>query len=291
LFAQLPRRTEVLQGLLGADVVGFQTRTGAQNFCRLCRRFANAKGRGTDLQFEHRRIRAREFPISIDFNRFESLARSPSVIELAEQFRTRLHGVERIILGVDRMDYTKGIELRLRAFQELLRSKRVDPARCVFVQVGVPSRERVGTYRDIRAEIEEVIGQINGEFGELGLTPVHYLYRSLPIEELISLYCAADVMMVTPLRDGMNLVAKEYVATRVNNDGVLLLSEFTGSARSLRSAVLVNPHDDVGLQAALEKCLHLSTGEKRQRMKALRRVVSRHDVYQWAQEFIEALRA
>ncbi len=291
LFAQLPRRAEILRGMLGADVVGFQTRTGAQNFCRLSRRFTSTGGRGLELRFDSRRIQAREFPISIDFKRFESLAQSPSVIELARNLRERLNGVERIILGVDRMDYTKGIELRLRAFQELLRSNRVDPAKCVFVQVGVPSRERVGTYRDIRASIEEVIGQINGEFGELGVTPVHYLYRSLPVEELVSLYCAADIMMVTPLRDGMNLVAKEYVATRVNNDGVLLLSEFTGAARSLRSALLVNPHDDIGLQDALEKALNMPLARQRQAMKSLRRVVQRHDVYTWAREFFGALAA
>ncbi len=289
LFAQLPRRTELLRGLLGADVVGFQTTTGAQNFCRLCRRFTPATGRGTDLQFEGRLIRARAFPISIDFKRFESLAREPAVQDRASQFRAKLGGARRIILGVDRMDYTKGIELRLRAFQELLRSKRADPAQCVFVQVGVPSRERVAAYRDIRARIEEVIGQINGEFGELGLTPVHYLYRSLPVEELASLYVAADVMVVTPLRDGMNLVAKEYIATRIDDTGVLLLSEFTGAARELQSAVLVNPHDDVGMQLAFETALNMPPARQRQRIRALRRTVRRHDVYAWAREFFEAL--
>jgi len=289
LFARLPWRSEILEGLLGADVVGFQTRAATLNFCRLCRRYVNAGGRGADLQHNRRLIRARTFPISIDFAHFEKLARSPAVQQRAAHHRARLGSERRLILGVDRLDYTKGIEQRLRVYQELLRSGGAKASDSVFVQVGVPSRERVGAYREVRSRIEALIGQINGNFGELGLTPVHYLHRRLPLDELAALYAAADVMFVTPLRDGMNLVAKEYVATRVDNTGVLVLSEFTGAAGELHSAVLVNPHDDLALQAGLDRALNMRRPEQAQRMRTMRRAVRSHDVYAWARAFFEAL--
>ena len=189
------------------------------------------------------------------------------------------------------MDYTKGIDTRLRAYQELLRSGRWKPSDCVFVQVGVPSRERVTQYKELRSRVEELIGRINGEFGELGRTPVHYLHRSLPIEDLVALYRAADVMVVTPLRDGMNLVAKEYVATRLDDTGALVLSEFTGAADELRSAMLVNPHDIDGLEATLDTALNLSLKDQRERMRSLRQTVRQHDVFAWARDFLKAVAA
>jgi len=289
LFAQLPWRRPLLEGLLGADVVGFQTRLGTQNFCRLCRRYTTAGGRGSDLHFDDRVIRARPFPISIDVGRFEALADSEPVRRRMAQFRARLGEDRRIILGVDRMDYTKGIDIRLRAYQDLLRTERWSGADCVFVQVGVPSRERVAEYRELRSRVEELIGQINGELGELGRMPVHYLHRSLDIRELVALYRAADVMVVTPLRDGMNLVAKEYVATRLDDTGALVLSEFTGAAREMRSALLVNPHDINGLADTLERAMAMDDTEQRRRMRALRRTVRGHDVFDWARDFLRTL--
>jgi trehalose-6-phosphate synthase len=155
----------------------------------------------------------------------------------------------------------------------------------------VPSRERVGDYQELRSRVEQLIGQINGEFGELGRTPIHYLHRSFSTEELVALYRAADVMLVTPLRDGMNLVAKEYVATRLENTGTLVLSEFTGAAHELSAALLVNPHDIDGMAAILYQALTLEAGQQRERMRALRRTIAEHDVYEWAREFFEALAA
>lgn len=291
LFAQLPWRTQILHGMLGADVVGFQTKLGAQNFCQLCRRFVGAGGRGGDVEVNGRRSRAGAFPISIDVDRFETLADSPEVKRRAEQFQRRLGEGRRIVLGVDRMDYTKGIDRRLRAYQELLRSERCKPSECVFVQVCVPSRERVGEYKEMKSIVEGLIGQINGEYGDLGRTPVHYLHRSLAVEELVALYRAADVMVVTPLRDGMNLVAKEYIATRLDDTGALVLSEFTGAAHQLPAAVLVNPHDIDGLVNAVDHALSMDEKEQRQRMRSLRRAVSRHDVFDWAREFFEVVAA
>ncbi len=291
LFAQLPWRRDILQGMLGADVVGFQTKPGAQNFARLCRRYAEAGGRGGELEVDGRVVHARAFPISIDVDYFESLARSDDVRLRARKFHRRLGENRRVVLGVDRMDYTKGIDIRLKAYRDLLEAGAWTPDDLVFVQVGVPSRERVAEYQDLRSGVEELIGQINGEFGELGRTPVHYLHRGLPIEELAALYCAADVMVVTPLRDGMNLVAKEYVATRYDDSGVLILSEFTGAAKELKSALIVNPHDVDELDASLAAALRMKPDEQRRRMRSLRRAVRRRDVFQWAREFFEALAA
>ena len=287
LFAQLPWRTQLLEGLLGADVVGFQTKLGAQNFRRLCLKFTGADLRGGHLATTSgRRVTARAFPISIDVERLERLAGSAHVDRRTSQLRARLGEGRRIILGVDRMDYTKGIDRRLRAYQELLRAGRRKPADCVLVQVGVPSRERVAEYTALRSCVEQLIGQINGEFGELGRAPVHYLHRSLPLEELVALYRAADVMLVTPLRDGMNLVAKEYVAARPDDTGVLVLSEFTGAARELTSALLVNPHDIDALEDAIDEALAMPLPEQRRRMRAMRRFIRKHDVFAWAQALL-----
>lgn len=289
LFSQLPWRREILEGLQGADVVGFQTKLGAANFRQLCRRFSEVGGEGDELRIEGRRVRADAFPISIDVTQFEQLADSAAVRARTQQFRDRLGSKRRIILGVDRMDYTKGIENRLRAFREMLRSGAYQPSEVVFVQIGVPSRERVAEYKELRSAVEELTGQINGEFGEVGQAPVHYLHRSVPLEQLVAHYVAADVMMVTPLRDGMNLVAKEYVACRHDCSGVLLLSEFAGAANQLHSAMLVNPHDITGLKQALEQALAMEPAQQREHMSALRAVVRRDDVFAWARSFFEVL--
>jgi trehalose 6-phosphate synthase len=291
LFAQLPWRDAILSGLLGADVVGFQTPGGAANFSQLARRYTTAGGTQNELRYEGRIVRPAAFPVSIDAKRFEKLAQSDVVRQRSESFRARLGPFRKVMLGVDRLDYTKGIDIRLRAYHELLRSQRATLDDCVLVQLAVPSRERVTEYRDMRASIEHLVGEINGEFGEVGRTPIHYLHRNLPIQELVALYRATDVMVVTPLRDGMNLVAKEYAATRHDNTGVLVLSEFTGSARELSSALLVNPHDIDGLAKTLDTALHLPSEEQRQRMRSLRRVVKRHDVFHWARSFLDALGA
>jgi trehalose 6-phosphate synthase len=291
LFAQLPWRRVILEGLLGADVVGFQTAGGALNFARLARRYTTAQGKDRALDYDGRVVRPAAFPVSIDAARFEGLARSDLVRQRAEAFRRRLGPTRKVMLGVDRLDYTKGIDIRLDAYRELLSAQSAGLEDCVLVQVAVPSRERVTEYREMRASIERLVGEINGQFGELGRMPIHYLHRTLPLQELVALYRAADVMLVTPLRDGMNLVAKEYVVSRYDDTGALVLSEFTGAARELGSALLVNPHDIDDLTMALDIALHLPPAEQRERMQSLRRSVMRHDVFDWAKSFLEALGA
>jgi trehalose 6-phosphate synthase len=290
LFARLPWRRQVLEGLLGADVVGFQTRSGADNFCRLVERFTGARAHGDGVRTaDGRDVVARAFPISIDVAERERLASDEKCRRRAATLRKKLGPARRIILGVDRLDYTKGIDLRLKAFRELLQSGRLSVQHCVLVQIAVPSREKVQEYIDLRREIEETVGSINGEFGEVGRIAVQYMHRSLSAERLAAYYAAADVMLVTPLRDGMNLVAKEYVASRVDDTGTLVLSEFTGAAHELADALLVNPHDVDGLEAVIERALTMPEAEAKRRMQSMRRVVREHDVHAWAASFLEAL--
>jgi len=290
LFSQLPWRRRILEGLLGADIVGFQTPNGAANFSQVCRRYTEATGTRQQLKYRGRCVNVGAFPISIDFDLFATRAREPRIVKRAENFRKRLGDQRKIVLGVDRLDYTKGIDRRLQAYRELLGSGRRSQDEVVFVQVAVPSRERVEDYQELRSRVEQFVGEINGEFGVLGRTPVHYLHKSLNQDELIALYSAADVMVVTPFRDGMNLVAKEYVATRSDGLGVLVLSEFTGSANELKSALLVNPHDTDELAATIGDALDMSEAEQKKRMRSLRKTVRDHDVYKWAQRFLDALR-
>lgn len=290
LFAQLPWRSEMLRGTLGADVVGFQTALGAGNFRDLAAWYADAEITETGVRIDGRDVIIDAFPISIDAKKFESIAKRPEVKSEALEIRRRLYG-RTILLGVDRLDYTKGIDLRLRAFQDLLHSESVSPKEVVLIQSGVPTRERVEDYAGLRSNVEELVGQINGEFGEVGLVAVQYLRRNLPIEELVALYLAADVMLVTPFRDGMNLVAKEFVATHHDNRGSLVLSEFTGSAAELKEAVIVNPHDLDGMMQGMLDAIRMPPDEVTRRLNAMRQTVFDHDVYAWAGKFLERLRA
>jgi trehalose 6-phosphate synthase len=298
LFMQLPWRTEIIEGLLGADLVGFHLTGGAQNFLFLSRRLAGAntsrgavgvRSRFGEVELESRAVRVGAFPISIDSGALDHAARDRNVRRRAREIRAELGNPRKILLGVDRLDYTKGIDVRLKAFSELLAEGRAKRDDAVLVQLATPSRERVESYQILRNDIERQVGHINGEYAEVGHPVVHYLHRPVPREELIAFYVASDVMLVTPLRDGMNLVAKEYVACRSDLGGALVLSEFTGAAAELRQAYLVNPHDLEGVKDAIEAALNQPVEEGRRRMRALRRQVLAHDVDRWARSFLDAL--
>jgi len=236
-----------------------------------------------------RRVVARHFPISIDAAGFEEIARRPEVQARSREIRESLGNPETIMLGVDRLDYTKGIRHRIKAFGELLHDGRLKVEDATLVQVASPSRERVETYRQLRDEIELAVGRLNGDYSTLGHQAIAYLHHGYPREEMVALYLAADVMLVTALRDGMNLVAKEYVACRFDDDGVLLLSEFTGASDELRQAVLVNPHDIEGLKDAMVEAVRMPRRERARRMRALRRRVRENDVANWSRSFLETL--
>ncbi len=298
LFMQMPWRTEITEGLLGADLVGFHLPGGAQNFLVLARRLIGAntsrasvgvRSRFGEVYVGFRTVKVGAFPISIDSADLDQKARHRDIRRRAREIRAELGDPRKILLGVDRLDYTKGIDVRLQAFGELLAEARVKGDDTVLVQLATPSRERVESYRVLRDDIERQVGHMNGEFGEVGRPVVQYLHRPLPREDLIAFYVAADVMLVTPLRDGMNLVAKEYVACRSDLGGALVLSEFTGAAAELRQAYLVNPHDLEGVKDTIEAALHQEPEEGRRRMRALRRQVLVHDVDRWARSFLDAL--
>jgi trehalose 6-phosphate synthase len=292
IFAQLPWRRQVVEGLLGADLLGFQRREDAGNFLRACRRAAGLTTRGPAVRVSDsagtREVRAAAFPISIDSAALEEIARREDVRKRAAEIRLALDQPATLLLGIDRLDYTKGILHRLKAYGELLNEGRLGP-RVVLVQVASPSRERVEEYQALRDDVELTVSRINGDHAEVGSPPVHYLHQSYPREEMAALYLSADVMLVTPLRDGMNLVAKEYVSCRYREDGALVLSEFTGAADELSGAFLVNPHDIEGLKDAIVRAATVSPGEARRRMRAMRRRVREHDVAYWAATFLDAL--
>src|SRR3954449_99490 len=290
LFQQLPWRRQLLEGLLGADVVGFQRPGASQNFVRLVRqRVGHKTHRELVYLPDGRTVQAGAFPISIDTPGLEQLARSQPVADRAAEIREELGNPKTLLLGIDRLDYTKGIFSRLRAFGELIADEQVSLEDAVFVQVATPSRERVEQYRRLRDDIDRLVGRLNGDLGRLGRPAISYLHNSFPREEMAALYRAADIMVVTPLRDGMNLVAKEYVACRYDDKGALVLSEFAGAADELRQAYMVNPYDINGMKDAIVTAMRADRKDLARRMKAMRRTVAEHDVKDWARRFLDVL--
>jgi trehalose 6-phosphate synthase len=289
IFSRLPWRRQVVEGLLGADLLGFQRRDDAGNFLRAARRLTDATTRGSVIEVDGRQLRAGAFPISVDARAYDDLARDETTQSRARRLRSDLGDPEVVLLGIDRLDYTKGIAHRLRAYGELLDEGELLPPRAVLVQVASPSRERVDEYQVLRDEVEGIVGRINGDHSRVGQTPVHYLHQSFPREEMAALYLAADVMLVTPLRDGMNLVAKEYVACRHDERGALVLSEFAGAADEFRSAFLFNPWDIDGMKETILRAVRERPANLARRMRAMRRRVFEDDVHHWAAAFLGAL--
>ena len=296
LFAQLPWRSRLLEGLLGADYLGFQRTPDAQNFLRACRQLDGRMTKGDLVTTEDpdgttRQARASAVPISIDYRGLEALARTERVQQRAREIRASLGDPEVVMLGVDRLDYTKGIRHRLKAYEELLDDGAISSPQVSFIQVATPSRERVAAYKELRTEVERTVGHINGAYSAIGAPAVQYLHQSYPREEMASLFLAADIMLVTPLRDGMNLVAKEYVTCRHDDGGALVLSEFTGAWHEMKQAFRCNPHDIEGLKQVLLRVMEMPAKDKRRSMRALRRRVADNDVQRWADTFLANLRS
>ena len=296
LFLQLPWRRPIVLGILGADLVGFQTTVVRATSSRSLNAFGwPANGDVVEVPGAHggrREAHVGAFAVSVDVERLDEIARRPETAERAAQLRRDLGNPKTMLLGVDRLDYTKGIDVRLRAYTELpSRRSDLDPSETVLVQVATPSRENVDEYQRIRDDVELIVGHANGSLGSIGAPAIHYVRNSLPIEELVALYQAADIMLVTPLRDGMNLVCKEYVASRIDGDGTLVLSEFTGAARELPQSWLVNPYDADGVKEVVVAAATASPDERQRRMRAMRQHLVEHDVQRWAREFLERLTA
>ena len=293
IFMKLPWRTKILEALLDYDVVGFQTRRDRNNFVYCVETMlkglqVDARKQVSTMMTPKREIGIGSFPASIDFRDFARLAASPVVTQAAKQLRESTPN-QQIVLGVDRLDYSKGIPEKLRAFKNALERFAGLRGKIVLVQIVVPSREDISEYRILKAEIEGLVSEINGVFSRSGWTPVHYMFRSLERTELVAYYRAADIALITSLKDGMNLVAKEYCAANVDKSGVLVLSEFAGAAAQLRtSSLLVNPYDIEGVAEAIYQAYDMSMDERRWRMHRLRKCVARRDVFWWADSFLQA---
>jgi trehalose 6-phosphate synthase/phosphatase len=290
IFRLLPRREELLRGLLGADYIAFHTYSYLQNFRGAALRILGLESRMDRLEAGGRSVRLDALPIGIAPGEFTDLLRDDEETKRQLAALGRRYAGRHILLGVDRLDYTKGIPERFRTFRRLLGTAPQLRGRVVLIQVAVPSREVVPMYQELRQEVDKLVGEINGEFSTPEWTPIVYIRRGLPRAQLAALYAAADVALVTPLRDGLNLVAKEYVACQQGGAGVLILSEFAGAAAEMGEALLVNPYDEERTAESIERALALPVEERRERMDALHQRVVRNNVYAWGDRFLKNLR-
>ncbi|WP_317258936.1 bifunctional alpha,alpha-trehalose-phosphate synthase (UDP-forming)/trehalose-phosphatase [Hymenobacter tibetensis] len=288
LIRVLPWRKELLQGMLGADLIGFHTFSYMRHFLNAVSQLLGLTNQNGQIETADRTILVDTFPLGIDYDRYATAAVSAPAQEYAHTYREALRGA-RIILSIDRLDYTKGIAERLRAFELLLERYPEWREYVSLVMVVVPSRDQVETYRRLKEEIDELVGRINAKYCTISWRPVYYFYRSLPLEELAAWYQLADIGLVTPMRDGMNLVAKEFVASKADQSGVLILSERAGAARELADALLINPTDIGQLAEALHVALVMPEEEQRQRMSNMQNLVQQYDVFAWSRLFIERL--
>jgi trehalose 6-phosphate synthase len=292
IFAKLPQQQRLLRALLQFDLIGFQTRRDLRNFLGCVRRVMSdvrvVPRRELQLvRFENREIRLGHFPIGIDFDSFEKGAKSDDVVRRAQNLRAGFRD-RQLILGVDRLDYSKGIPERLRAFRDALERYPELRGRVVLIQVVVPSRVEIPRYHEFKQRIDRLVGDINGHFSTSDWLPVQYHFRGLDREDLLAHYRACDMAFVTPLKDGMNLVAKEYCACRTEENGVLILSQFAGAAEQLKSAaLLVNPYDVEQMADAILKAFQMSDAERTVRMKRMRRVVREENVFWWVDSFLQ----
>jgi len=294
LYFKLPWRNQLIDCLLDYDLIGFQTLQDRQNFIQCIRAIYKdiiVRGRGKVITVitSDREIRIGTFPISIDYKEFVQSAQLKSVTQRAEEIHRRMN-VRHIVLGIDRLDYTKGIPERLAAFELALKKYPQLQGNMSLLQLVVPSRTHIPKYSELKEELELKVSQINGQYGFPGWTPVHYMFRSIDRQELLAFYRAADIAFITPLRDGMNLVAKEYAAANVEENGVLILSEFTGAKTQLkRGAILVNPYDVDAAATALMTATQLDTAKRKKRMRRLRKNVRKNDIYRWLDSFLAAV--
>jgi trehalose 6-phosphate synthase/phosphatase len=292
VFRLLPGRwrREILEGLLGADLIGFHTHEYGQHFLQSVLRILGHEQRMGQILTPERAVKVETFPMGIDFDKFSKALENPETKQEAEELRATLTQVN-VILSVDRLDYSKGILNRLEGFESFLEANARYHGKVVLLMVVVPSRIGVSQYDLMKRQIEELVGKINGRFGKIGWTPVVYQYRSVPFQSLAALYSVSDICLVTPLRDGMNLVAKEYVATRKDGTGVLILSEMAGAAKELAEAIIVNPNNREEIAEALSAALEIPVEEQKRRNQIMQRRLQRHDVMRWARDFVNQLAA
>ncbi|MCG9792813.1 bifunctional alpha,alpha-trehalose-phosphate synthase (UDP-forming)/trehalose-phosphatase [Flavobacterium algicola] len=299
LFRTCPWRNELLQGMLGADLIGFHTYDYARHFISSVSRIKGIEVNFNEISYENRIIKVDSFPMGIDYDRYHNAALehekypedSKSELMKSIDFHNKSNDESKLILSIDRMDYTKGIPNRVKSFEYFLNKYPEYKGKVRLVMLAVPSRENVAQYQLLKRETDELVGRINGDLSTISWTPIWYFYRSLPFDELIDLYVASDVAMVTPVRDGMNLVAKEYIATRTKDTGVLILSEMAGAAKEMHEALIVNPNNFDQIADSLKEALEMPALEQKTRLDALQKRISRYDVERWAGEFLKSLKA
>jgi trehalose 6-phosphate synthase len=292
ILAAIPGHEWLMRSFFAYDLVGLQTKSDADHFGRFVREEANATLIGDDIyEAMGRRVIARSFPIGIDVDEFQRLADSGESRETAKMLRDQ-YSHRRLLVGVDRLDYSKGLPRRFRAFRELLENYPENRNSATLIQIASPTRESVDAYSDLRHELEGLAGEINGDYSELDWLPIRYLHRTWARRRLPALYRASKVALVTPLRDGMNLVAKEYIAMQDPEDpGVLVLSRFAGAAEQMREALLVNPYDIPATAQAIQRALQMSLAERRERYAALYQQIRVNDVHAWRRAFLDTLNA
>lgn len=288
IFRQLPDRHEIMEGLLGSDLIGFHIYDYARHFLSSAERIEGAEHQHGVLHYNNRKIIADTFPIGIDYEKFTESLNSSAVAKESDMISEHYKGMK-IILSVDRLDYTKGIVQRLEAYELFLSEHPEYHEKVVLVMVAVPSRVGVETYKDLRDTIELTVSRINGQYADVNWLPISYQFKNQPFERIVALYDSAEVALVTPLRDGMNLVAKEFVAAKQNNNGVLILSEMAGAIDELPEAISINPNSIRSITSALEQALEMPLKEQEKRMKVMQKRLKEYDVKDWAADFIEQL--
>jgi len=288
LFRLMPWRREILEGLLGADLIGFHTIEYATYFFNCVRRILGYEQEMTWIKAGERQIRVDTFPMGIDYERFSVHENNP---DLKKEILRIRHYVtsDKILLSIDRLDYSKGVPLRLKAFDHLLETHPELKEQVTLILVAVPSRIKINQYAELRHEVDQLVGRINGKHATIGWTPVRYLFKSLPFIRLLALYSIADIALVSPVRDGMNLMAKEYLATKSSGDGMLILSEFAGAAKELGEAILVNPNNIAEFSEAIYQGLTLPEPERRTRVKTMQERLRRYDLTRWTNDFLDVL--
>ena len=288
LFRVIPKRKALLEGLLGADVIGFHTESYQKHFLECVRRKINMSEVdmiNNHIHYDNRMIDVPAHPISVDFDLIDNTARKNSVKYKVKKLRN-MFNVDIIGIGVDRLDYTKGIFERLNGIEHFLDTHPEYRGKFMFIQIAVPSRTKIIEYQKIKGEVDEAVGRINGKFSKDGWSPIAYIYNSLNFEDLVSYYCCADFALITSLRDGLNLVTKEYIASRINNDGMLILSEFIGASEEIDTGILINPFDVRSISNAILKAIKTSDEEQKRIMTYLRQHIKENNVYKWVDSFL-----
>jgi len=288
IFRLLPWRREILDGLLGADLIGFHTYSYVKHFLESVRRILGYELTYGEIILSNRIIKVDTFPMGIDYEKFANAASDSKVQREIDKIRKNL-GDRKIILSIDRLDYTKSIPQRLEAFDLFLDKYPEFKTKITFIVVAVPSRTKVEHYRLLKKQVDELIGKINGKYGTLGWTPIWYIYRSLPFHTLAALYTIADIALITPYRDGMNLIAKEFIASKADSKGVLILSEMAGAAEELGEALIVNPNNREAIAEALREALLMTDEEQIERNKVIQQRLQRYSVKRWAMDFVDSL--